>query len=224
MNYYIKNLKIPKLADKSETGQAIVEMCIGIIAIMAIFLGVIFISGLSISNVKIYLEAKNNAEYFSRSGTGVSGAGSAIYTWDYGDYTIGDSTIQNLPFTANDQIVSVSLNNADSVFNDQITNSSYSYSEVDGSYIYLPISSLPPEVRNNFTGNLDLLFLMAADLVSSSSSSNESFYTLNSDIIGNRREIEQLKLNFGNLINIQIDEIDLQQMEANKVYMPNLAP
>lgn len=222
MKKNIKYLKISKSGHPCDDGQAIVEMCVGLIAIMVVFLGVIFIAGLSISNIKIYLGAKNNAEYASRNDTSVGDAGVAIYSWDYGDYTIGDRTIRDMPFTNKDRIIGVPVNDADNVFNAQITSSHYSYGEVDGSYNYIPISTLPPEVRNNFTDNLGVLFLTAADLVRSSSSDNESFYTLNSDIIGDRREIEQLKLNFGNLINVDINKIDLQQMKANQVYMPKL--
>ncbi|MCF6176909.1 MAG: hypothetical protein L3J71_14205 [Victivallaceae bacterium] len=216
MYYCRKNNKRSRVDSKSENGQAIVEMCVGLIGIMVIFLGVIFIAGLGISNVKIYLSAKNNAEYVSRNDSSFSGAGSAIYSWDYG--------ADNLPFSADDQITGVPANDADTVFNSQITDSIYSEGEVDGSYSYMAINELPASVRNNFTGDLDSLFLTTADLVQSSSSYSESFYTLNSDIIGNSREIEQLKLNFGNLIHVEINQIDLQQMESNQVYMPNLAP
>ena len=207
---------------KGERGQAIAEMCIGLIAIMVVFLGVIFIAGLGISNIKIYLGAKNNAEYASRNGNSISGAGSSIYSWNYGDYTMGDTTVTNLPFTANDQIIAVADNDVDNTFNTQITSGKYSQGEANGSYSYLPINALPAEVRNNFTSNLDSMFLAAADLVQSSSSYSESFYTLTSNVMGTRREINQLKINFGNLINIKINEIDLQQMRANQVYMPRL--
>jgi hypothetical protein len=216
MYKYRKNNKLPRIDKKTEKGQAIVEMCVGLIGVMVIFLGVIFIAGLGISNVKIYLSAKNNAEYASRNDSSFSGAGAAIYTWDYG--------ADNLPFSADDQIMAIPANEADTVFNSQVTDSIYSEGESDGSYSYMAINELPASVRNNFTGDLDSLFLATADLVQSTSSYSESFYTLTSDLIGNSREIEQLKLNFGNLIHVEIDQIDLQQMESNQVYMPNLAP
>jgi hypothetical protein len=222
---YIKTVNYPPpFQHKSEKGQAIAEMCIGLIAIMVVFLGVIFIAGLSISNIKIFLGAKNNAEYISHNGNAISGAGSSIYSWDYGDYTIGDTVVTNLPFTANDRIIAVADNDADNIFNRQITSTEYSQGEANGTYNYLAINALPAEVHNNFTDNLGLMFLGAADLVQSSSSYSESFYTLTSNIMGRRREIEQLKINFGNLINIEINDIDLQQMRANQVYMPNLEP
>ena len=220
MNYN----QILNLQRKTESGQAIAEMCIGLIAIMVVFLGVIFMAGLGISNIKIYLGAKNNAEYSSHNENGISGAGSSIYSWDYGDYIVGDTVVTNLPFTANDQIIAVVDNDADNTFNRQITSGEYSQGEANGRYNYLAINALPAEVRNNFTNNLGLMFLGAADLVQSSSSYNENFYTLTSNIMGSRREIDQLKINFGNLINIKINTIDLQQMRANQVYMPNLAP
>ena len=209
---YLKNSRL--IAGKNDAGQAIVEMCIGLIGIMVIFLGLIFIAGLSISNVKIYLSAKNSAEYLARNSNGFSGAGDAIYSWNYG--------ADNLQFSADDQVEYVPENDAETTFGSQISDRTYSEGEIDGSYIYMPVDSLHLGAVDTFMAGLDSLFLSAADLVRSSSSYDESFYTLNSDIIGNSREIEQLKLNFGNLINININEIDLREMRANQVYMPNL--
>ncbi len=214
MYSYMKKNKL--ITGNSDSGQAIVEMSIGLIGIMVIFLGLIFIAGLTISNVKIYLSAKNNAEYSSRNSSDFSGAGDAIYSWNYG--------ADNLPFSADDEIEYVPLNDAETVFSSQISDRTYSEGEVDGSYIYMPVDNLHSAAVDNFMIGLDSLFLSAADLVQSSSTYNESFYTLNSDLIGTRREIEQLKLNFGNLINIEINEIDLREMRANQVYMPSLTP
>ncbi len=222
---------INRHSSNHESGQAIAEMCIGLIGIMVVFLGILFVAGLTISNVKIFLEAKNNAEYRAHNNAADSaGAGTSIYNWNYGTYEIRNNSNPaatqhfTMPFSYNDQYTRISddnINDTDATFNTQISSSSYSQSIENNDYIYEPISSLTDPVRNNFTRSLGGLFLNAAALVHGASGDNESFYTLNSNLIGTRRERDDLKYNFGNLIGVDVSRIDLQQMPANQVYMPS---
>lgn len=203
--------------EKRQSGQAIVEMCIGLVGILAVFLGLIFVAGLSISNIKTYISAKTSAEYGSRNDNAVVGAGSSIYTWDYGDPRNGGD---DLPFTADDRIVSTGVTNAGTLFQNQVRSAAYSEGELDGSYDYMAIDQLQEYVRNNFTDSLVDLFLPAANLTCSSSSYDVNIYTLNSDITNRGNQLQTLMLNFGNIFSVRVDEINLREMEANQVYMP----
>ena len=74
---------------KNESGQAIAEMCIGLIAVMIVFLGIFFISSLGIDNVRTLISARESAD------RGVySSSPSRITEVKYGD--------DGIPFTGDD--------------------------------------------------------------------------------------------------------------------------
>ena len=80
----------------AEKGQAIVEMTMSLVAIMAVFLGVIFAFAIGDANIRTLLECRGNAD--SYAGNGVFGdAGMPIQTWTSGHdarmYTNDDTPV-----------------------------------------------------------------------------------------------------------------------------------
>lgn len=198
-----------------QQGQAIVEMCVCLIPIMVVVLGMIFISGLGISNIRAYIEAKGNAELSSRSQNAMGGAGDTIFCWNYGDTDNGED---GLPFTADDKIVSLydldSEYGTEALITDQLNNSEYSESFDRGDYNFMPTTSLV-----SVDGNYDTM-LGAAELVEGMAGTNfNNVFTLDS----NTENVGNLKLSFTHLFGIEVDDLDLREMRANKVYYPAMS-
>ena len=217
-------MKSKKIQSSKEQGQAIVEMCICMIPILAVFIGMIFISGLGISNIRAFVTAKANAELSSRLNNAVGGYGDSIHHWDYGE----DEDEDSLPFTADDSIVNFnqanSTNNAESLINYNLNATIYSQSLSSGPnslYVFRPISSLL-SANDNFAQNPPDTMLAAADLVEGRADSDLSKVFLTDTNQFSADETRSLNLSFGDLFGIQIDDIDLRDMRANIVYYPAL--
>jgi len=202
------------IGKRKHCGQAMVEMCICLIPILVVMLGMIFIAGLGISNIRAFIEAKGNAELASRSQNALGGSGDSIYCWNYGDT---DNNEDGLPFTADDKIVSLydvdSEYGTEALVTDQLNNSEYSQSEESNNYYFMPTSSLV-----SMDGNYETM-LGAAELVEGSASSNfNNVFTLDS----RTENVGDLKLTFTHLFGVEVDDLDLRNMRANKVYYPAL--
>ena len=68
---------------KDEEGQAIVEMAVAMIAIMAVFLAVIFVFAIGSTNIDSLLICRGNADNYSYSQV-YGGGGQQIRTWSAG--------------------------------------------------------------------------------------------------------------------------------------------
>ena len=216
------NRKI-KTKTRHQKGQAIMEMCVCLIPILVVFLGMIVISGLGISNIQAFIEAKASAEIASRNSNAVGGAGETIHSWDYGDPTQdGDG----LPFTADDQPVNFSQVNAErntqAIANIQLNMINDSQSmEPDApnngnQYIFVPTSWISTS-DNNYAGDIPDTMLAAAALVSGTANSNlHTVFTLGAD----NDETRKITPAFTALFGINLEDIDLASMKANKVYYP----
>lgn len=212
-----------------QSGQAIVEMCISIVAIMAVFLGLIFLGGLGISNIQTLLRSKSNVENYSRSANPAGNGGDNIYAWDYGgDQRKGDG----LAFTIDDQIINNSgaglngvplADEARSLFLGQLENQEYSESLSGAKHIFTPVSELGSYVQGNYSQNMPQLFLDSANLTSSTAAANSPIYTLNTRQFS-AEEVRRMKDTFARLFGVKPDSIDLQNMRSNAVYMPVVAP
>jgi hypothetical protein len=197
-----------------QRGQAMVEMCVCLIPIMVIVLGMIFVAGLGISNIRAFIEAKGNAELASRSQSAVGGAGDTIFCWNYGDT---EKNEDGLPFTADDKIVSLydvdSEYGTEALITDQLNNSGYSESEVLNNYNFMPTTSLV-SIEDNYE-----TMLGAAELVEGMADNHfNSVFTLDS----NTENVRDLKLSFTHLFGIDVDDLDLREMRSNIVYYPAL--
>ena len=203
-------------AARRQHGQAIVEMCVCLVGVMAVFLGLIFVSGLSISNVQTLFSAKINAETSSRNALG-GGAGQSINYWDYGNDAV--------PFTADDAPVFLDTSADRGYFLNMLNDTGLSESNNPNSakyqqYIFSQdnYSKIPQVVNSNFTVNFPDLYVSAADLVMSEGDQNNKVYTLKSNQYNTATQVEDLSTAFYRLFGIRIQDIDLNKM--NRVYMP----
>jgi len=199
-------------------------MCVCLIPILVVLLGMIFVSGLGISNIQAFIQAKGNAELSSRSLNAVGGEGNNIHHWDYGEGEDGDS----YPFTADDQTVDFYQAGADAgtetLMDLQLNmiQGSESLSEGENSeYIFMPTASLP-YAGDNFAQNLPDSMLAAAELIKGTADSGlNKVFTLDSRYT-DADEIRDLNFTFTHLFGVEIDDIDLCNMRANTVYYPAL--
>ncbi|MHB9138208.1 MAG: hypothetical protein ACYC4Q_02265 [Victivallaceae bacterium] len=200
----------------SQNGQAIVEMCICLVGIMAVFLGLIFVSGLSISNVQTLFSAKINAETSSRN-TQSGGAGQNINYWDYGS--------DAMPFTADDASVALDTSADKGYYSNLLTDPSLSESNDPNrakyqQYIFTQdnYSRIPQVASSNFTVNFPDLYVSAADLVVAEGDQNTKVYTLKTNQYNTAAQIENISTAFYRLFGIRTQDIDLNKL--NRVYMP----
>ncbi|MFA7230217.1 MAG: hypothetical protein WC071_03005 [Victivallaceae bacterium] len=202
-----------------EHGQALVEMCVCLVAIISVFLGLIVVAGLGISNIQTLLRAKTNAEYSSRGGTPAGNRGINIFAWDYGDTNNGGDGI---PFTADDQSITASQGNAGSYYQQQFNGQENSESQISNQYTFTPASSLGDYANaSNFAKNFPDLFVEAANLTSATGASDRGIFTLTTNQnFNSAAQLEALYDTFYGLFGIRLSEVNLQQMPANTVYMP----
>ena len=209
-----------KRKSSEEKGQAIVEMCVCLIPILVILLGMIFISGLGISNIRAFIQAKGNSELASRSQNAVGGYGNNIYCWDYGNPDDADDEGDGYPFTADDEVRTFydvgSENSTEALITEHLNNSEYSISRESNDYYFVPTTSLV-SIDNNYDS-----MLSAANLVEGRADNNfNSVFTLDSRH-SDADEIRSLKLSFTHLFGLEVDDLDLREMRANTVYYPAL--
>ena len=210
-----------RIPTSKHQGQAIIEMCVCLIPILVVLLGMIFISGLGISNIQAFIQAKGNAELSSRSTSALGGEGNNIHHWDYGDT---DNEGDGYPFTVDDKTVDFyqagSEQGTETLMDLQLNmiQGSESLSEgANSEYIFIPVASLP-YAANNFSQNLPDSMLAAAELVKATADSNlNKVFTLDSNHLDG---IEDLNSAFTLLFGVKIDDIDLRNMRANTVYYP----
>lgn len=210
------NSSEPDRSARAQNGQAIVEMCICLVGIIAVFLGLIFVSGLSISNVQSLFSAKINAETSSRN-TLSGGAGQNINYWDYGNDAI--------PFTADDAAVAQDTSADKGYYSNLLTDTSLSESNAPDrakfqQYIFSPdnYSKIPQVASSNFTVNFPDLYASAADLVVAEGDQNTKVYTLKANRYNTATQVDDLSTAFYKLFGIRTQDIDLNKM--NRVYMP----
>jgi hypothetical protein len=208
----------------NQKGQAIVELCVCLIPILVILLGMIFIAGLGISNIKTFIQAKANAEILSRSNSVVGGDGQTIHHWDYGQPEYGGD---GYAFTADDRIVDFAESGTsfetraqvDSSLNNQSWSESISGNE-RVNYTFMPLSALPG-TADNFSQDIPATMLAAAELVSGTADSDLSkVFTIEESDYFSPHEIRSFNFAFGQLFGIEVDDIDLHRMQANTVYYP----
>lgn len=203
-----------------QQGQAIVEMCVGIIAIMAVFLGLVFVAGIGITNIQTLLGNKSATETTSRA-TNQGGQGSNIYSWDYGDqassspaadefqgHRLSNQSIRRdeLPFTPDDRINANALQ-ADADFISPFTPMNQLTTKFTEANKLRDITST--------TSSTSFYFLGAANLVSSFGSAGSSIFTLSKQ---DSKTATALKQTFSELFGINAN-INFQNI-SNQVYYP----
>jgi hypothetical protein len=208
---------------KQQQGQAIVEMCAGMIAIMAIFLGLVFIGGIGISNIQTLLRNKSATETVSRA-TNQGGQGYDIYAWDYGDQANSapaadefqghrlfsqSSRRDELAFTPDDRRISNSIQPEQAFQNPFNPMSQLSTTFIEDNKLRERAASGSASDTNSF------YFLGAANLVSSQGSADAPIYTLRKQ---ESETADGMKQTFSALFGINAN-INLQNI-SNQVYYP----
>lgn len=141
---------ISKSKDRSGLrGQAITEMTVAMVGIMAVFLGLLFMAALGVENIQTLLIAKGEADENAYDGV-IEDAGQPILEWSYGN--------DELFFTADDS-PNVGTGESAGYFEGQLTST-------DGT---LPLGGLDDSYAlNNFADGFPniYLFVSAAELTS----------------------------------------------------------
>lgn len=119
------------LSHTGQQGQAVVEMCVCVVAVLVVFLGLIYVGGLGLSNIQRLLKAKTNAETSTKGKDNV-GDSEDMFAWDYrnqqrqqrqtfepdafqGSHLFSPNRnggISGLPSTGNDRIINKTAGNA----------------------------------------------------------------------------------------------------------------
>ncbi len=134
--------------NNSEKGQAVIELTMSLVAIMAVFLGVIFAFALGKSNVENIIQCRGTADNYAGNGIPES-VGQQIITWNEG----GDGRM----FTNDDEQIIGGDDNVE-LFAGELDNGSVDL-----------VSGLGDYVENNFAeelGDSGSLFLTLANMTS----------------------------------------------------------
>ena len=133
-----------------EDGQAVIEMTMSLIAIMAVFLGIIFAYAIGKNNVENIIECRGTADGFAGNGASSGSYGKPILTWDAGK--------DGRMFTNDDVPVTGAIDDAP-LFMDELNNGSIDLtSNFNADYIH-----------NNFASNMQSeysVFLSMANMTS----------------------------------------------------------
>lgn len=207
---------------KQQQGQAIVEMCVGIIAIMAVFLGLVFVGGIGITSIQTLLGNKSATEITSRA-TNQGGQGSNIYAWDYGDQAntkpeadefqghrlfTQSSRRDDLAFTPDDKII------ANSDQTDQAFQNPFSLMNLMLKTDFSEDNKLR-DIPASSSGSSAFYFLGAANLVSSQGTAGNAIFTLGKQDADTAAGMKQT---FSSLFGVNVN-MNLQY-PANQVYYP----
>ena len=149
---------------KNDNGQAFVEMCAGLFAIMIVFLGIMFISSVGVENVKTLITARENADAGN-----VSVQPRYIKDWDAGDdnilFTGDDSSSAGAVVDSHDFSDELGDNGTISLTDNHIFSSSALVTGSQQQYIFLdatPIVGAKGSKMNTTNDLFDDLQLMNA--------------------------------------------------------------
>jgi hypothetical protein len=151
---------------RGERGQAIAELTIALVAISAVFVGVIFMLAVGQANIDNLLTVRGEADASALSGMG-GGTGRPVSRWREG----GDDRM----FTNDDEAM-LAVSDEASLYRGELGNGSYNLA-TDLSAVYVP---------ENFARELsdELMFLNAADLARGSDTVDPFAYFAVEDLRG----------------------------------------
>ncbi len=194
----------------NEKGQALVEMCAGIIGMLSLFVAILFVSGISISNIKTLQSSKMSAE------TTVLNASESylIVRRDIEDWKYDN----NIPFSAGDK-ERYKVFDLGNLVDDNLSNSGYS-ALPPGSFQSLPNiemrSNRTPEV-NFFLNSFDN-YATAASLVEGNADSYDTLYSYRRQSTADRRALEEA---IARWLGINVRTLNANRLRSNQAYMPN---
>jgi len=170
-----------------EKGQAMVEMCAGLVGILVIIIAIILISGINITNIRMLQESKSNAETSALSAdVDDLTVRPDILSWDYGT--------NNIPFSGNDSAVNVANSESD-VAGNALQSADYSQANAPNppyEYDFTPLNEARLRTGSlsasaNLGNNVFTNFATAANLISGSSTNNNTLYSYRFASSGERR-------------------------------------
>ena len=147
----MKHYQTLKHNRRYQQGQALTELVICLVAILAVFSGFLLISTLGVENVNVSIMARQNSDARARSGLLLTSSGKPIKTWNAGK--------DNVHFTKDDSS-SIVTDSSAHVFTEQLQDNTGSL-QLTSKYT---LQAIPD--NNNFALSLDgnRLFLSAAGL------------------------------------------------------------
>lgn len=202
-----------------ESGQAITELVVMLVALLAVILGTIFVGALSMTDNDVLLTAKRNAERSARilNGEPILADGREITRWEYGSVRFPDRTKAVIPFSALDRMQSTEISSIRSgawQFGTEL------YSESDGRYLYewkSPAEFDRDAMPDDFTATLDNARAAAALVVgrAASDDAGDHFYRGYRD-----NASAAMRSAFYTWFGIKISDSALRRSPSNAVYMP----
>lgn len=195
----------------NQSGQAIMELLVLLIAFMVCFVGLLTVMGLSIANIEIFTDAKFDAEQnaiFSDYGND----GHEIYSWHYTPY--GDNEVR-IPFLPGDKPVAASgtMENFHAEFNNPV------YSNLNTEYKFNDFSVIQTDVEN-FGSNTPFLSYLAANLREGRTGNFNSGENI--VLVSDRRYFARQKTYdaFEKILGVSLEKINLEDSRTNKVFFP----
>ncbi|MFA6999455.1 MAG: hypothetical protein WC198_09895 [Victivallaceae bacterium] len=203
-----------------ERGQAMVEMCAGLIGILVMIVAVILISGISVTNIKMLQESKRNAEINAlKSEVDELTVRADINYWYYGD--------NRMPFDGNDRAVFLSNDEA-GVITEALQSGDYSEANAADrpyDYAFTPLNQV--ELRTGARAeNTNLInsnffsYATAANLVNGSFETDNSLYSYRSMSSRDRRAFYNAAAHW---LGINPQTMLNQWQNANLAWMPKNA-
>ncbi len=199
-----------------QSGQALAEMAVALVALLAVMLGVLFISGVGIANIRTLLSARTEAERRSRAANDFSAAdGDNIQSWDYR---------AAVPFTPHDRPVRAGAFSsvADGQVQMQLNNGGYSAGMPGNDYFtFVGLDEMreykPRNQESNRLRERPAMFVDAAGLRRGvASESEDNFFEGNWNAATRR----QFRWSVGRFLGVTVSREELRGWRANQVYFP----
>ena len=151
-----------------ESGQATIELAVMLMAVTALLLGIVILSGVMVADNQQLLQAKLAAELNARDSSASSWSSEKeLGVWSYGGYSVDGRRYATVPFSARDQLGRVDAAAIDAAPG-QFSSAAYS-SQSSYSYRW----KRPDSFHNSFDGDFSAdpgNALEAADLIAGSGS------------------------------------------------------
>ena len=202
---------------QGESGQATVELAVMLVGLVAIILGVVFLSALCMNSNKALLLAKRDAEQAARlDGDQPLDNLREISTWSYGSFRYSATERSSIPFTAADS-PRYSTVSAISPAESQFRTDGASRNEIY-TYSWKSPVEFNTAWQSDFTDELGSAAFSAKLVRGRAGSRNLSF----DDFIDGRRDQAKSAMRNAYLawFGIRISEADIQDSRANQVYLP----
>ncbi len=199
-------------------GQALLEMTVMLVAIVAILLGVIYIGGLTIANNQLLLSAKLNAEKASRlSGASSESGSNELLGWNYTTLELSPNETLTIPFLADDRLSASgasTLSTVSSAFRDSLPSEADLYD-----YSWHSPRDFDRSLGSDFTDWVDT-GLGAASLVGGTDSVKDPVSGFDRGSAGDTSS--SMRSAFRSWFGITISDKMLNDIPSNQVYMPRV--